>query len=128
MAFENLYEGIELSRSKQVEEKDTAVAYGSGNLKVFATPAMIALMEQACLELVKPQLPEGYDTVGTHVDIKHVKATPQHQKVECTARLIEINGPKLKFQVEARDENGQIGVGTHKRYAVEAASFMKNLK
>ena len=128
MKLEKLSEGIELTRSKHVSDADTAVAYGSGNLMVFATPAMIALMEQTSLELVKPYLTEKQETVGNHVDVKHVKATKQGQVVKCTAYLTEIKGPKLKFEVKAWDEHGQIGFGIHKRYIVDTGSFMNNLK
>ena len=128
MEKDELTEGMELTLTKAVKKEDTAEAYASGSLPVFATPAMISLKENVSLNLVKTSLRDGYDTVGTHVDVKHLKATCVGQTVKCTARLVKKNGPKLTFEVEAWDETGKIGVGTHKRYIVEKASFLNNIK
>lgn len=119
--------GDEFVLEKIVEHSDTATAYGSGGVDVFATPAMISLMENTCLRLVAPCLEEGWTTVGTEVSVKHIKATPVGMKVTCRARLVEVNGPKLKFEVEAFDEQGKIGFGTHKRYVVNLSKFLKNV-
>ncbi len=112
---------------KIVEERDTATAYGSGGVDVFATPAMISLMENTCLRLIAPFLENGWTTVGTEVSVKHIKATPVGMKVRCKARLVEVSGPKLKFEVEAFDEQGKIGFGTHKRYVVNLEQFLRNV-
>ena len=123
----NLEIGISHSTHKLVEFKDTAAAYGSGLVEVFATPAMIAMMENTCLESVQSRLDDGFTTVGTAVDIRHMKATLKGKKVTCLSRLTEISGKKLIFEVEARDEVGLIGTGIHKRFVVNNDEFMQSL-
>jgi predicted thioesterase len=119
--------GLVFELTQQVEYKDTAANYGSGLVEVFATPAMIALMENACLQCVQSSLDEGYTTVGTAVDIKHIKATPKGQEVRCIATLVQVDRSKLTFEVEAFDEDGKIGMGTHKRFIINNEEFMKSL-
>ncbi len=111
-------------KTKKVVYEDTAAALGSGNAEVFATPALVALMEGTALEVVRPFLAEGYITVGTEVCIKHIKATPVGMNVTCKATLTAREGAKLTFEVEAEDEEGKIGFGTHKRFVVHLARFM----
>ncbi len=108
-----------------VKESDTAAAYGSGLVPVFATPAMIALMENTAQESVRKFLPEGYTTVGSKVDIQHFRPTPIGKKVISESSLIEIKDTKLIFAVRASDENGIIGKGLHIRYIVNQESFLK---
>ncbi len=112
---------------KTVTPKDSAREYGSGMVDVFATPAMIALMEHACLSLVAPALPKGENTVGTHVDIKHIRATPLYKKVWCDATLLAVEGKKIVFKVEAFDEKGIIGSGLHTRYIIDEEKFLNSL-
>jgi len=106
----------------------TAIAYGSGTVEVFATPAMIALMEQTAMESVSSLLPETYVTVGTEVTVKHFNATSPGKRVSCFSKLILTEGKKLVFEVEARDDSGTIGKGTHTRYIVDKQEFIDNLK
>ena len=108
-----------------VEMKDTAVAFGSGGVKVLATPMMIGLMENAALKAVDPHLPEGYATVGTDLDVKHYTATPMGMKAYAEAELIKIEGKKLLFKIEAFDEMDKIGEGLHGRYIIELSKFME---
>lgn len=124
----NLKEGQIYKMELIVSNNETAKFYGSGNLEVFATPAMIALMENASKECVKGGLPEGYSTVGIEVSIKHIKATPVGMKVRSEVVLEKIVGKKLYFKVEAYDENGKIGEGDHIRYIVNSEDFMNRLK
>lgn len=128
MEFEGLDAGIIRTETTLVDESKTAAAYGSGDMNVYATPAMIALMEQTCMKLAAQKIPATHSTVGTSVDIKHIKATPLKQRIRCKARLEKVDGPKLTFSVEAFDEDGKIGFGTHKRFIVEKASFLKSLE
>jgi predicted thioesterase len=120
-------QGISLSLEKTVKKEDTAARYGSGLVEVFATPAMVAFMEQTALELVQPYLPEGYNTVGTDICVKHSKASPVGMKIRCKACLDRIEGKKLFFSVTAWDENGKIGDGTHTRYIINTEEFMKSI-
>jgi fluoroacetyl-CoA thioesterase len=109
----------------KVDEKETAIVYESGSVRVFATPAMIRLMEKAALSSVAPYLEEGFTTVGTRIDVKHLAATPVGMEVVIFSRLIEIEGKRLLFAVEARDQVDMIGKGTHERFIVKTDSFIK---
>lgn len=108
-----------------VAESDTAMAFGSGDVKVFATPMMIGIMENAALRAVDPNLPQGLATVGTHLDVKHLAATPVGMKVWAEAELIEIEGKRLTFSIKAYDEEDLIGEGTHQRYIIAFEKFVK---
>ncbi len=105
------------------EESGSAKVMGSGALDVLATPKMIAMLEKAAWESVQPYLEEGCGTVGTLMNVTHDAATPLGMKVWCTTELIRIEGKKLVFQVEAFDEKGHIGGGTHERFIVNNQKF-----
>ena len=122
-----LQSGIKNEKSIVVTEELTASKVGSGLLPVYATPSMIALMENTCADCVQPYMQEGDGTVGTSVDIKHVSATPVGKKVRCECTLTEINGKKLVFEVNAYDDKGLIGTGTHKRAIINNEAFMARL-
>jgi len=108
-----------------VSPKNTADQMGSGSLAVFATPAMCALMEQAAAFALQEKLSFGETSVGTALNIEHVSATPVGVKVTATANLISFDGKVAQFEVEASDEAGIIGRGTHTRVAVNSARFME---
>jgi predicted thioesterase len=110
-----------------VDSSNVAAAVGSGNLDVFATPAMIALMERAASESVAPVLPEGSTTVGTLVNITHTRATGIGDEVSATAVLQQIDGRRLIFRVSASDSHGLIGEGTHERVVVDRQRFMSKV-
>lgn len=115
--------GLKGQKEVMVMKENTALAHGSGTLEVFATPAMVALMEQAAQSSVQAYLSEGHTTVGGHLDIKHVKPTPVGLKVYAKSTLASAEGRKLVFNVEAFDEEGKIGFGVHTRYIVDASTF-----
>jgi len=119
----NLKVGLNASVETCVSQKSTAEEYGSGNMDVYATPAMIGLMERAALSAVALHLPKGYTTVGTAVNIKHIAGTPVGMKVKALAELIAVEGRKLTFKVEAFDGVEKIGEGYHERYIVSSQNF-----
>jgi len=119
--------GASYTAEKMVKYEDTAIALGSGQVGVFATPAMILLMEEAALHAVQAALPEESTTVGVTVNIQHLSATLAGKMVTSTATLKEINGRRLVFDVEASDENGIIGKGTHERVIINTEDFMWKL-
>ena len=106
-----------------VNEKNTALAMGSGCLNVYATPAMCALMEKAAAELMEDLVDNGCTTVGISLNIKHNAATPMGMKVRATAELVAIDGRRLSFVVTAYDEDGEIGKGIHDRFVVHKEKF-----
>ena len=106
-------------------KENSAETLGSGNVPVFATISMIGLMEKTCLESVLPFLEPGQDTVGTHVNVSHAKATPIGMKVWCESELIEIDRRRLIFRVTAFDEAGLIGEGTHERFIIDKERFIQ---
>jgi predicted thioesterase len=113
MASENLKPGMKAEITTVVDDK--LVVKHVGGDGVLSTPSMIGLMERAGIQAVQPFLPEGHTTVGFEVNVKHFGATPKGQKVTVTAVLTEIDGRKLRFDVEARDEEKKVGSGTHRR-------------
>lgn len=110
-----------------VSPKDTAAQYGSGSLQVFATPALIALMEKTAMLCIADHLAHGQNSVGIEVAVKHLKATPVGEAVLCIAELIEVDRAKLTFAVEAYDNNGLVGQGTHKRFLIDEHEFMAKI-
>ena len=105
----------------------TAARIGSGLVEVFATPMMIALIEQTCLESVLPYLEEGQGTVGTLVNVTHSAATPVGMRVWCDSELVEVDRRRLVFAVKAYDECGPIGEGTHERFVIDSAKFQAKI-
>ena len=117
--------GTEGYQELVVDMEDTALAAGSGGLRVLATPVMSALMEKACWKSAAGQLGEGEDTVGTSLSVRHVAATPVGMKVWCKSCLTQVEGRKLTFHVEAYDEAGLIGTGEHERVLIQAQRFQE---
>lgn len=106
-----------------VNEENTALAVGSGDMEVFATPMMIALMENAAAACLAEQIGEENTSVGTMISVSHVSATPIGMKVKATAELVNVEGRRYEFKVMAEDERGLIGEGTHSRVSVNREKF-----
>ena len=117
--------GIKNRMEITVTEERTAEAMGSGTLQVFATPAMIALIEETCWRSVADQLDAGQGTVGTQLNVAHVSATPVGLKVYCESQLVSVEGRKLTFEVNVYDEKGLVGKGTHERFIIDDEKFMQ---
>ncbi len=110
-----------------VQDKDTAIALGSGDMPVLATPAMLALMENAAMLAVQPMLEEGQTTVGSQISSSHLKPSPVGAQVEATALLTAIDGRKLTFTVECHQGDTLLGSGTHTRFIVDRQRFLSKL-
>lgn len=119
--------GLTHTSSLTVTEALTAKAMGSGDLPVLATPAMMALMENAAMTAVAPELPEGSTTVGGHIESSHLKPTPIGAEVKAEATLTKVDGRKLYFTVKAMQGDTIIGEGTHLRFIVDREKFMSKL-
>ena len=126
MEYEML-KGLINSETLLVRHEDTAAVYGSGALEVFATPAMIALMEKTCLESVSDKIGEGNTTVGISVNIKHLKASPVGALIRCDATLVEVDRRRLVFEVKCFEGETLIGEGIHERFVVDSEKFMRKL-
>ena len=123
----DMLKGLCHSETMVVEHKDTAAVYGSGSLEVFATPAMIALIEKTCLESVNAKIGEGNTTVGISVNIKHLKASPIGSLIRCDSKLIEVDRKRLVFEVQCFEGESLIGEGIHERFVVDSGKFMAKL-
>ncbi len=124
----NIPQGQKGEKQVVVNETNTAKAYGSGLINVFATPAMVGLMENTAHTSIQEFLPQGMVTVGIEINVKHIKATPLGMKVTCNSILEKVEGKRLFFNVEAFDEVGKIGEANHIRYIVDAVKFVEKLK
>ena len=120
--------GIKGHKEQIVTPEMSAARVGSGLVDVFATPMLVALVEQTCYESVLPHLDEGQGTVGTLVNVSHLSATPIGKRVWCDSELTEVDRRRLVFSVKAYDEVGLIGEGTHERFVIDTAKFMDKLK
>ena len=106
-----------------VGTRDTAPHVGSGKIGVLATPIMVNLMEAAALQAVERFMPAGYQTVGTHLDVKHFAATPVGMRVVAHAELVKVEGRTLTFRIRAEDERETIGEGMHERLIINVERF-----
>ncbi|MDR1066711.1 MAG: thioesterase family protein [Clostridiales bacterium] len=116
--------GKTASVAAAVTEANTAHAVGSGDLEVFATPMMVALMEQAACKALSGALETGKTSVGVSIEAAHIAASPVGAKITATATIVSVNGKTIKFDVTAFDEAGEIGKGTHTRVIVNESKFL----
>ena len=115
--------GLKGSAELVVGEQHTAPRVGSGRIRVLATPVMINLIEAAALKAIEHLLEPGYQSLGTHLDVHHVAATPVGMKVVASAVVTRVEGRTVFFNIEARDQKDLIGHGTHERVVVNVAKF-----
>jgi predicted thioesterase len=134
MSFEVIQPGLQGEVQLVVSPEHTARHLGSGGVQVLATPQMVLLMERAAVAAVDPLLPEGYQTVGAHLDIRHLAPTPVGFRVRATAELLAVDGRRLTFRVEVREEapgggmEGEIvGTGTHERAIINVQRFSERV-
>ena len=120
--------GASYTSTTVVNSTNTAAALGSGDMDVFATPAMVALMENAAMNAVAPHLAEGQTTVGTQITTSHIKASALGATITATAVLTAVDGRSLTFAITARDGENIIGEGVHTRFIVDRERFLSKLK
>lgn len=123
-----LEKGLSAQSRTTVTAANTAATMGSGDLGVFATPSMVALMEHAAMTAVAAALPEGSSTVGAEMNVTHIKPSGLGAEITATAVLTGVEGRKLTFNVGARDAEGMIGEGVHVRYVVDREKFMAKVR
>lgn len=119
--------GLKYTSQMIVSKQLTAQSMGSGDMAVLATPAMMALMENAAMLAVAPHLPEGCTTVGGHIAASHLRPSKIGDSVEATATVTKVDGKKIEFKVEARSNGTLLGEGTHLRFIVDRKKFMERL-
>jgi fluoroacetyl-CoA thioesterase len=120
--------GTKLEKKLLVDNEVAIDFLGMEGARVLATPWMIGWMERTCRDAVLPLLDAGHDTVGTHVDVYHLAATPMGMTVTFTAEVIAVEGRRINFRVEARDEKEKCGEGTHERTIVNIARFAAKMQ
>ena len=121
---DDLQPGLVGEARTKVEQTNLASHFGSGSVHVYATPAMIALMENAAINAVDHLLPSGSASVGTLLEVRHLAATPPGLQVRARAELLDVDGRRLKFRVEAFDPVEKIGEGTHERFVVDLSRLL----
>ncbi|MDE6069501.1 MAG: dihydrolipoamide acyltransferase [Alistipes sp.] len=123
-----LEKGVSATSRTTVAAADTAAAMGSGDMPVFATPAMVALMENAAMRAVAAELPEGATTVGAEMNVAHIKPSGVGAEIVASAVVTAVEGRKITFNVGARDAEGPIGEGTHVRFVVDRRRFLAKVE
>lgn len=112
----------------EVTEEHSAIQLGSGSLRVLATPMMIRFMEITSHRLLEGYLPEGFSSVGVHIDVRHQAPTPINNPVKVRAEILELNQSRVLFSVRAWDDLEQVGEGLHQRVVIDLARFMKRVE
>jgi predicted thioesterase len=120
--------GLTGEKTSSVTVELTAKHIGSGRVDVYATPAMIALMEAAAVAAIDHLLPEGKTTVGTKLDVRHLAATPLGEQVKAHAEVTAVEGRKVTFRLRAWDEHEMIGEGTHERFVIDEDRFIARMR
>ena len=126
--LEAIKPGAAREKSIEVTREVTIASLDEKLPAVYSTPAMICLMEVTAAGLIQPHLPAGFISVGVEVNVRHLAATPLGERVTATAKVVEVAGTSVKFEVEARDERQLIGSGTHTRAVIELERFKRGLK
>ena len=119
--------GLSSERTFLVEEQYTAAHLGSGSSRVLATPSMILFMERTAHSLLAQHLPDGYSSVGVLVDVRHLAPTPINAGVRVTCQILEVDGMRVTFAVQAWDMQEQVGEGKHQRVVIEKERFLRRV-
>src|SRR5437879_9978073 len=116
--------GTNTTWQRQVEPDMTADRWGNTGVMVLATPHLVGLLEGTCVRAIADQLEPGQSTVGTHIDLRHLKATPVGDTVTLSAEVTQVDGRRVTFHVKAEDSGGVAGEGTHERVVIDLARFL----
>lgn len=122
-----IQKGVKGTQELTVTENDTALKYGSGLVAVFATPAMIALMETTALKSIASYLPENATSVGTEVNMKHLRASAVGHTLRCESVITEVKGNKITFELTVWDDSILVGHGMHVRHIIDTEKFLTQL-
>lgn len=128
MGAEGLAPGLRGELETEVTEDLTARHIGSGSLRVYATPAMVLLVERACTRLVQPHLPEGHSSVGVRIELRHLAPTPLGGRVRAQVELVAVNERLLTFKAQVWDEREQVGEAEHQRALIDVARFLRRVQ
>lgn len=123
-----LLPGLNAELEITVSEADTATRWGSGLVPVYSTPALVGLMESASVKTLEDCLPEDQTTVGGHIDIHHLAATPVGMRVRARAELTAVEGRKLTFKIEAWDDTEKVGEALHERFLIDTQKFVAKVQ
>jgi predicted thioesterase len=123
--MDNIKPGLSSEKKGYVTNDRISTYMGSGDVTVYSTPSMIALMEAAAVAAIGPQLPAGYSSVGTYLEVNHIAPSPLGQAIRARAEVTAVDDAAVTFRVEAWDEKEKIGEGTHRRMVIERERFMK---
>lgn len=123
--MESLRSGLTGEVQRAVTEDDTAERWGSGLVPVFGTPSLVGLMENAAVQALRGHLPPGQTSVGGRMDVRHLAPTPMGMQVRARAELVEVDGRRLVFEVEAWDEVDRIGEAKHERFIIDQETFVE---
>lgn len=126
--MDSLQPGLKLQRQEVVDSQNAISFLGEQGVRVLSTPALIMFLEMTSRDLAKEHLDPGFDTVGTHVDVSHLAATPIGMSVTYHSELVEVNPPRLRFRVEAYDSREKIAEGFHERAIIDVAKFTKRVQ
>jgi fluoroacetyl-CoA thioesterase len=126
--IELFHPGMTREDSFPVTLENSAIHLGSGSSRVLATPWMIAFMERVSHRLLTCCLPDGYSSVGTHLDVRHLAPTPVGATIRVKAELLSIDGNRIQFKIEAWDDQEKIGEGTHERVVIDEARFLRRVE
>lgn len=123
----NIPTGLKGKHAEKVTKKNTALSMGSGTIEVYATPAMIAFMEHCCMKSIADFLPNGFTSVGSEINVKHIRPSALGSYIHCESQIIAVEDRKISFEVSVWDDQVLVGHGTHTRYSVEIEKFMSRL-
>ena len=111
-----------------VDDEMTAEKWGNAGVRVLATPTLVGLLEMTCVRAIQDQLDPGWSTVGTHIDLRHLKATPVGDTITLEAEVTSVEGRRVTFNVRAEDSGGTAGEGIHERVLIDLERFLQRVR